>query len=80
MYVTINGVQYSLQALKEVQRINLEKTIQRRLQERYFGPSYTDVSLSKYVVVMLSNNTERAVIAQSLGEFLRHNAPDFSAW
>ena len=29
MYVTINGVQYSLQALKEVQRINLEKTIQR---------------------------------------------------
>ena len=76
-----SGMDYSLPDIEtEHDKIILGKVIQERLKG-YYGPGYTDISLSKYTVVMLSNKTARPIVEQSLVEFLgQHNAADCCDW
>ncbi|KAH7620856.1 hypothetical protein Ndes2526B_g04790 [Nannochloris sp. 'desiccata'] len=75
------GMDFSLPDIEtESDRIYLGNAVQERLQG-YFGPGYNDVSLSKYIVVMLSNKTTRQVIEKSLVEFLGpKDATNCSDW
>lgn len=75
------GMDFSLPDIEtESDRIYLGSAVQERLQG-YFGPGYNDVSLSKYIVVMLSNKTTRQVIEKSLVEFLGpKDATNCSDW
>jgi hypothetical protein len=76
-----SGMDFSLPDITtEDDRISLGKAIQERLQG-YYGPGYSDVSLSKYIVVMLSNKTARPIVEKSLVEFLGiQDATDCSTW
>lgn len=76
-----SGMDFSLPDIEsQDDQIILEKAIQERLQG-YYGPGYTDVSLSKYIVVMLRNKTARPVVEESLVEYLGiEDATDCSAW
>jgi hypothetical protein len=74
------GIDYSLPDISDADRTSLENSIQARLKELY-GPGYSDVSLSKYIVVMLTNKTGRPVVEQSLADFLDQNtAANFCSW
>jgi hypothetical protein len=81
MDLNTSGMDFSLPDIAtERDRIYLVNVIQERLQD-YLGPLYTDVSLSKYIVVMLGNKTSRLVIEKSLAEFLGpKDAADCSDW
>jgi len=81
MNLNASGMDFSLPNIEtESDRIYLGNAIQERLQG-YFGPGYTDVSLSKYIVVMLSSKTAKQVIGKSLVEFLGpKDAADCSDW
>lgn len=81
MDLNASGMDFTLPEIEtESDRIHLENVIQERLQD-YFGPGYTDVSVSKYIVVMLSSKRARQVIEKSLVEFLGpKNAADCSEW